>query len=112
MLEGNGFILDIEGSRLKVYNKILFFKVGDWEKLPTPNYIAVTKVKYSKTVSTPKLMGNQSCTSDFSSYKYCVFVCEDKRKKKLLFKGEYEEALAQASLLSDYLNTSIVDYTK
>jgi hypothetical protein len=111
MLEGKGYFLDKESNRFKPYNKLLFFKVGDWEKLPKPNYVALTKVKFSKTVSTPKLMGNQSCTSDFSDFKCCVFLCEDKRIKKLIFKGEYQNALIQANLIKEYLNIDIVDYT-
>ncbi len=111
MLEGKGYFVDKETNKFKLYNKLLFFKVGDWENLPTPNYVAITKVKFSKTVSTPKLMGNQSCTSDFSSFKCCVFICEDNRVKKLLFKGKYDEALVQANLLKNYLNVEVVDYT-
>ena len=112
MLEGKGYFIDKETNRFKIYNKLLFFKVGDWEKLPKANYVAITKVKFSKTVSTPKLMGNQACTSDFSDYKCCVFVCEDNRIKQLIFKGEYDVALIQANLIKDYLSVDLIDYVK
>ncbi|MGB0881714.1 MAG: hypothetical protein ACPGSO_02095 [Vicingaceae bacterium] len=112
MLEGKGYFIDKESNRFKIYNKLLFFKVGDWEKLPQANYVAITKVKFAKTVPTPKLMGSQSCTTDFSSFKCCVFICEDKRIKQLIFKGEYEDALIQANLIKDYLDVEIIDYVK
>ena len=112
MLEGKGYFIDKETNRFKIYNKLFFFKVGDWEKLPEANYVAITKVKFSKTVPTPKLMGSQLCTTDFSSFKCCVFVCEDKRNKKLIFKGEYQEAHSQANLIKGYLNVELIDYVE
>jgi len=112
MFEGKGYFIDKGTNQFKIYNKLLFFKVGDWEKLPKPNYIAITRVKFSKTVPTPKLMGNQACTSDFSSFKCCVFICEDKSKKQLIFKGEYDEALVQANLIKSYMSLNIIDYVK
>ena len=111
MLEGKGYFIDKANNRFKPYNKLFFFKVGDWENLPESKYIAITKVKFSKTVSTPKLMGNEACTSDFSSYKFCVFVCKDQSIKKLIFKGSREEVQNQAELIKHYLDLEIVDYT-
>lgn len=85
--------------------------MGEWKPLPNLNYIALTKVKFAKTVSSPKLMGNKSCTSNFSDYKFCLFLCEDAKKKVFVFKGDYEETQYLANQVAAYLDLKVVDYT-
>ncbi|MCB9335573.1 MAG: hypothetical protein H6586_05450 [Flavobacteriales bacterium] len=112
MYDAHNLIIDSENNRFKTYVKFLGFKVGEWKELPQFTFIAITKVRFSKTVSSPKLMGNQNCTSNFSDYKFCVFLCIDSRKKYLVFKGDYEDAIKVASSLKDYLKISVEDFVK
>lgn len=111
MYDAHNLIIDSENNRFKTYVKFLGFKVGEWKELPQFTFIAITKVRFSKTVSSPKLMGNQSCTSNFSDYKFCVFLCIDSRKKYLVFKGEYQKATIVADEISSYLKIPISDFT-
>ncbi|MBE7441598.1 MAG: hypothetical protein KF732_01420 [Flavobacteriales bacterium] len=103
--------LDKEKNSFRVVVRFLGLNVGEWKPLPNLNYIALTKVKFAKTVSSPKLMGNKSCTSNFSDYKFCLFLCEDAKKKAFVFKGDYEETLQLANQVAAYLNLKVVDYT-
>jgi hypothetical protein len=103
--------LDKEKNCFRVVVRFLGLNVGEWKPLPNLNYIALTKVKFAKTVSSPKLMGNKSCTSNFSDYKFCLFLCEDAKKKAFVFKGDYEETLQLANQVAAYLNLKVVDYT-
>lgn len=103
--------LDKEKNSFRVVVRFLGLNVGEWKPLPNLNYIALTKVKFAKTVSSPKLMGNKSCTSNFSDYKFCLFLCEDAKKKAFVFKGDYKETLQLANQVAEYLNLKVVDYT-
>lgn len=103
--------IDKDRNRFRVINTIFGLRFGEWQELPLLQFVSITKVKFSKTVSSPKLHGNASCTSNFSDYKYCVFLCEDTRIKKLVFKGKHEEAINLAKEIADYLNLKMVDFT-
>lgn len=111
MFKSNKLWVDKENNRFRIVNKFLGLKFGEWQKLPVRNFVGITKVKFSKTVGSPKLFGNNSCTSNFSDYKFCVFVCEDTRKKKMVFKGDYEVAMELAKQVAEYLELEITDFT-
>ncbi|GAB4260610.1 MAG: hypothetical protein Kow0079_17490 [Vicingaceae bacterium] len=112
MFEYKGVIIDKEQQQFKKYQKILFLKMGDWEKYSTPKFIAITKVKFTKTMPSNKLMGNEACTTDISEYKCCVFICSTTTKKSMVFKGKYNDAFDLAEKISAYLNVEIVNYVK
>lgn len=112
MFKSKHLIIDQENNRYKKVVKFLGMNVGEWKPLPLTNYVAITRVKFSKTVSSPKLMGNQSCTSNFSDYKYCLFFCTDTKRKKLVYKGDMEEVMVLAKEVATYLKTDVVDYTR
>lgn len=112
MLNLDSLIIDKENSRFKIYSKFLGFKLGEWQNYQEVNYVALTKVRFAKTVASPKLMGNQSCTSDFTDYKFCVFICKDNRIKHLVFKGDYDKALKLSAQVAEYFQVNIEDYTK
>lgn len=111
MFESKYLLIDRPAGRYKKAIKLLGFNVGEWKVLPPTNYIAITKVKFSKTVSSPKLMGNKSGTSNFSDYKYCLFFCTDAQKKKLAYKGNIHEVMKLADEVAKYLEVEVVDYT-
>lgn len=112
MFEEERILIDLNKNQYKVFTRLLGFKIGEWKQLPTVNFIAITKVKFSKTVSSPKLSGNQSCTSNFSDYKYCVFICESTRNKCLAYKGGRESAFKLAQNMAVYLKTEVINYTE
>lgn len=111
MFKSKYLFIDKIGSRYKKVIKLLGFNVGEWKVLPRTNYLAITKVRFSKTVNSPKLMGNKSCTSNFSDYKYCLFFCTDAQKKKLAYKGNRPEVMKLAEEVAKYLEIEVVDYT-
>lgn len=111
MFKSKNLWLDKENNRFRIIVNVLGFKVGDWKDLTTIQFIAITKVKFSKTVSSPKLSGNASCTTNFSDYKYCIFLCESIKIRILVFKGDYGETQQLASQVSEYLGLKVVDYT-
>lgn len=103
--------LDKEKNSFRVVVRFLGLNVGEWKPLPTVQYIALTKVKFAKTVSSPKLIGNLSGTTNFSDYKFCLFLCEDVKKKVFVFKGDYEQTHQLANQVAEYLGLKVVDYT-
>lgn len=112
MLTLRNLLIDKAGCKFKIYSKFLGFKLGEWTNFKDINYVAISKVRFARTVSSPKLNGNQSCTSDFTDFKFVVFICKDNRIKHLVFKGEYEEAMQVSNQVAEYLGVKIVDYTK
>lgn len=112
MLQLENLIVDKEGKRFKIFSKFLGIKLGEWTQYQEANYIAITKVRFAKTVSSPKLMGNKSCTSDFTDFKFVVFICKDARVKQMIFKGDFEKAKTIAERVGEYLEIKTVDYTK
>ena len=112
MFKSKHLIIDRAANRYKKVVKLLGLNVGEWKPLPSVNYLAITRVKFSKTVSSPKLMGNQSCTSNFSDYKYCLFLCVDSKRKQMVFKGEMQDVFNLAKDVEKYLEVETVDYTK
>lgn len=112
MLTLRNLLIDKTGCKFKIYSKFLGFKLGEWTNFKDINYVAISKVRFARTVSSPKLNGNQSCTSDFTDFKFVVFICKDNRIKHLVFKGEYEEAMQVSNQVAEYLGVKIVDYTK
>lgn len=112
MLELKNLLVDKEQFKFKIYSKFLGIKLGEWTSFKEVNYVALTKVRFAKTVSSPKLNGNQSCTSDFTDFKYVVFICKDSRIKHLVFKGTYDEALQVGNEVANYLNVDLIDYSK
>lgn len=111
MLKTKKLWLDKENNKFRIIVSVLGLKVGDWKSLADIQFIGLTRVKFSKTVSSPKLSGNTSCTTNFSDYKYCVFLCENVRKRTLVFKGSYEESQAFSKEISEYLGMKVVDFT-
>lgn len=111
MLKTKKLWLDRENNRFRIIVSFFGFTVGEWKSLSDIQFIGITRVKFSKTVSSPKLSGNVSCTTNFSDYKYCVFLCESVRKKTLVFKGSYEESQELVKEVSGYLEMKIVDFT-
>jgi len=112
MFKSKHLIIDKTAKRYKKAVKLLGLNVGEWKPLPSVNYLAITRVKFSKTVSSPKLMGNQACTSNFSDYKYCLFLCTDAKRKQMVFKGEMQDVFSLAENVAKYLEVETVDYTK
>ena len=112
MLELKNLLIDKENYKFKIYSKFIGFKLGEWTKFKDINYVAISKVRFARTVSSPKLNGNQSCTSDFTDFKFVVFICKDNRIKHVVFKGEYEEAMEVSTQVAEYLGVEVVDYTK
>ncbi len=112
MLELANLIIDKEQGKFKIFSKFLGFKLGEWTNFKEINYVALSKVRFARTVSSPKLNGNQSCTSDFTDFKFVVFICKDSRIKHVVFKGGFEEAIAVSQEVSNYFNVDIVDYAK
>jgi hypothetical protein len=112
MLTLKNLLIDKEASKFKIYSKFLGFKLGEWTNFKEINYVAISKVRFARTVSSPKLNGNQSCTSDFTDFKFVVFICKDNRIKHLVFKGEFEDAMEVSTQVAEYLGVEIFDYTK
>lgn len=112
MLELKTLLVDKEEGKFKIYSKFLGFKLGEWNNFKEINYVAISKVRFARTVVSPKLNGNQKCTSDFTDFKFVVFICKDSRIKHLVFKGEYEDAKVVTKKVAEYLGLELVDYTK
>jgi hypothetical protein len=112
MLTLKNLLIDKEEGKFKIYSNFLGFKLGEWTNFKEINYVAISKVRFARTVSSPKLNGNQNCTSDFTDFKFVVFICKDNRIKHLVFKGEFEDAMEVSNQVAEYLGVEIVDYTK
>lgn len=112
MLELKSLLISKEEGKFQIFSKFLGFKLGEWKKFKEINYVALSKVRFARTVPSAKLNGNQSCTSDFTDYKFVVFICKDSRIKHLVFKGEFEESTHTAQQVAEYLGVEVVDFTK
>jgi hypothetical protein len=112
MLELKNLLIDKENYKFKIYSKFIGFKLGEWTKFKDINYVAISKVRFARTVNSPKLIGNKNCTSDFTDFKFVVFICKDSRIKHLVFKGEFEDAVEISKQVANYLGVELVDYTK
>ena len=51
MLKTKKLWLDKDNNRFRIIVSVLGFKVGDWKSLADIQFIGLTRVKFSKTVS-------------------------------------------------------------
>jgi hypothetical protein len=110
MFNGNGLIIDKDKNRYKKYVSVLFFKVGDWEKLPKVPSIILSKVQGTQAMHSPRTMGaSVSLKVDL----YCVYFSVDQNRKILVKKTKKKnEAVELANGVSNYLDIPLNNYVK
>ena len=110
MFYGKGLLIDKELNRYKKYVSVLFFKVGDWEKLPKISSIILSRVDGTQTLNSSNTIGN---SSTFKVDLYCVYFSLDQDRRILVCKTKVkQEAIELASGAANYLNVSLKDYLK
>lgn len=105
----SGIKIDKTKKRYRKYISLLFFDINDeWQNLPDVAFVSFTRVKGGQTFNSSKTMGNSS-TSKINLY--CVYFCEDVKKKKMILKTkDKEEAYFFAYSSAKYLGVELKKY--
>jgi hypothetical protein len=110
VFEGKGLFIDKQNNRYKKYVSVLFFKVGEWKKLPEITFVAITKVKGNQTMEG---RGGMATSATLKIDLFCVYLCIDQKRKILVKKTKKKnEAIILAKGAADYLKVSLSNYLK
>ena len=109
LISYQGVSIDVEKHKIKMYNRILWFKFGGWLPLGTVQYLTINRYNIRGSQS-GYLTGADTGAGVYKSYKVNM-VFEGKNNYISLMKGTREEMTGEALKLGKMLNCKVLDYS-
>jgi hypothetical protein len=105
-----GVRIDAANQRYMKYDRFMKFRIGRWEKLPTPSYVTIVRINLSSQRSLPAPMVLPEAKKDAKAFKVNLVVEDDIRYIPIC-RGSLEKMTAEALKLGRELQIRVLDYT-
>lgn len=109
-LSFQGVKIDIAGKRYIKYDRFGFLRIGQWESLPQPSYVTITRINLSsqRTQALPLVMPENK--KGARAYKVNLVVEGDLRYITIC-RGSFEKMKEEALKLGRELEIRVLDYS-
>jgi hypothetical protein len=110
LISYQGVIIDREGKRYLKYDRFLNFRIGSWQKMSTPSYVTIVRIKLSNRRTAPSPILAPEDKKGARSFKVNLVV-EGKERYIPICHGPLDKMSAEALHLGKYLQIRVLDYT-
>ncbi len=105
-----GFNIDPRNGLIRKYDRFLWFYIGGWRPIPTPQYVSVVRIRLSSRRVTP--MPFPTPESGRSSRTYRLSIVVDSKERYIsLTNGKRTEMLEEGLKVARLLQVKLFDHT-